>query len=199
VRFDFLKIGIIGGTFNPVHFGHLINAQVVMEDYGLEKVLFVPSKKPVHKDIDDPVSSDDRCRMVEIAIEGNPGLALSRAEVDRDTPSYTIVTVENMLKTNPEWELHLIIGYDSFLELNTWKDYSRLIGLVPVIVMNRPVAERGVSMPYRGYRNLEFSKNPMIEISSTWIRERISLDRTVRYFLPDGVIEYIMERGLYKS
>lgn len=189
------KLGIFGGTFNPVHYGHLINAERIRESCSLDKILFVPSKVPVHKDLAGAVAPEHRCKMVELAVAGNPGLGVSDIEIRREGPSYTIYTVREMMAAFPGADIHLIIGDDSYSEIETWKDYRDLLGLVTLVVMRRNGADR-IDLP--GRRPV-FADNPVIDISSTEIRGRIRQGLSVRYLLPEEVRRYIIESGLYKA
>lgn len=192
-----MKIGIFGGTFNPVHFGHLINAQDVLEEFHLDRVLFVPSKSPVHKEIQGIVSQDDRLRMVECAIAGNEGFELSMIELGRDAPSFTITTVRHLMKENQKADLSLVIGADSREDFHTWKDYQELLRLVPLIVMRRegekPMKNTRVDLPGQIF----YARNPLIGISSSRIRTLRETGRSIRYLVPDCVEKYINEKGLY--
>ncbi len=194
-----MKIGIFGGTFNPVHYGHLINAEQVREKFSLDRVLFVPSKHPVHKELEGSISSDHRVKMLELALEGNREMGVSTIEVDKDTPSYTIYTVNELEKQYPGDELFLIIGYDSYLEIGTWKNYRELLQKVNCIVMKResdsPQGENREELR----ESILFADNPVIEISSSVIRNRIRGGLSVTYMLPENVLDYINKKGFYKS
>lgn len=192
-----MKIGIFGGTFNPVHFGHLISAQDVLEEYQLDRILFVPSKAPVHKDIQGIVSQDDRLQMVEHAISGNQMFELSGIELNRESPSFTITTVRQIMKENPETEFYLVIGNDSMNEFHTWKDYLELLRLLPIIVMRReePASVTGDRVDLPG--QIHYAQNPFIDISSSRIRKLRKAGRSIRYLVPESVEKYIIEKGLY--
>jgi len=192
-----LKIGIFGGTFNPVHYGHLINAEFIRDAFSLDRILFIPSKAPVHKDLAENISPDDRFAILERAISGNSCFQASRVELDRHEPSYTVHTVDQIKAAKPGDEIFLIIGDDSFLSIHTWKDYRSLLKAVPVIVMNRQGnMVRNAAITY-DVSSVYYAGNPIIGISSTVIRERVRLNRSIRYLVPDEVIDYIMERELY--
>ena len=133
-----MKVGLFGGTFNPIHIGHLINAQFIREEFNLDFILFVPTKYPVHKELEDDVDAEHRYRMVKLAIEGVEYFKVSRLEIDRNRPSYTIFTIDDILKENPDWQLFFIIGYDAFNEIDTWKDWQRLLLTIDFIIMKRP-------------------------------------------------------------
>ncbi len=194
-----MRIGVLGGTFNPVHFGHLVNAETIREELRLDKVIFIPSKAPVHKELDGPVTTEDRCFMVEEAIRGNDFFEISRMEVDRPTPSYTIITVQELQETVKGAAIHLIIGYDSYLEFDTWKEYEQLAAMVPVIVMRRQSAGGPAEKKKIEFRKLIFAENPLIDISSSIIRERVRAGLSIRYMVPEGVQRHIQQRGLYRT
>ena len=193
-----LKIGIYGGTFNPVHYGHLLTVESVRDKYRLDRIVFIPAKTPVHKQMTDYASPEDRLAMVQAAVEGNEFFSVSEMEITRESASYTIYTLDILEKLYPGAELFLIIGSDSFNELDTWKAYSEIIERVAIIVMQRPdnVSLRQ-DILMQGSRFL-IHENPLIGISSSGIRERIRSGNSVRYMTPDKVIDYIYSKGLYK-
>ncbi len=194
-----MKIGIFGGTFNPIHNGHLINAQFIAERFSLDEVLFIPSKLPVHKGLAGDVSAEDRYEMAVRAIAGNNLFRVSRIEIDRETPSYTITTIRHLMKDRPRDELHLIIGADSYNELETWKEYRELLSIVRIIVLARPGSNIDTGR-YEGLAgNIEIAGNPLIAISSSDIRNRIRQRLSVRYLVPSEVENYINDKGLYRS
>lgn len=194
-----MKIGIYGGTFNPVHIGHLLNAQYVKDEFALDTILFVPSKTPVHKHLADQTSADDRCRMLELAIKGNSSFKVSRIEIDRAEPSYTILTVKEIAGLYPEAELYLILGADSFYEINIWKDHEKILAGTVIIVLRREGDFAFSDDIIRKGKKILFSKNPIIEISSSEVRSRIKRNSPVDYYLPGTVVEYINSKGLYKN
>lgn len=194
-----MKLGIFGGTFNPIHYGHLINAQLIFEDFDLDKVIFVPSKSPVHKEFINGATGEDRHRMIEYAIEGNSNFEISRIELDRDTPSYTIFTINELIDDYRESEFYLIIGIDSYNEFQTWKDYREILERVSLIVLKRPngqIVDREIQ---KMSDKIYFVENPPIGISSSKIREYIKLGRSIRYLVPVEVERYIIEKGLYTN
>jgi len=192
------NLGIFGGTFNPVHYGHLINAEWIRESCSLEKLVFVPSKVPVHKDLAGDVSTEHRCRMVELAVSGNENLGVSDIEIRREGPSYTIYTVRGIMAEHPGAHIHLVIGEDSYNEIETWKDYRDLLGLVTLVVMRRGAAPGRRRTDLAG-GTVIFADNPVIDISSTDVRARIRRGLSVRYLLPEDVRRYIIETGLYRA
>ncbi len=192
------RIGIFGGTFNPVHHGHLINIELIKERFSLDLVLFIPAKIPVHKQISGPVEPSDRLRMVELAIDGYPGFSVSSIEIDRCSPSYTITTLEELKISYPCEELILIIGSDSFNELDTWREYEKIIYEYSLIVMLRNGNEVLRDDLFSAAKKVDIHRESMIEISSSIIRERVKQGLPIRYMTTDSVIEHIMAKGLYK-
>ncbi len=194
-----MNIGVFGGTFNPIHYGHLVNVELIRDEFGLDMVLFIPAKRPVHKGLDFDVSGEQRFRMVELAIQGNPSFKASRVEIDRDQPSYTVTTLESLQNDRAGDELFLIIGEDSLNDLSGWKNPEEIVKLSRLIVMKRK-DDPFVTPTFIGKGDrIEFAHNPVIDISSTMIRERIVKGLSVRYLLPDMVIEYINTLELYRA
>ncbi|MCP4137992.1 MAG: nicotinate-nucleotide adenylyltransferase [bacterium] len=192
-----MRLGIYGGTFNPIHYGHLINAEVIKNDYDLHRVIFIPVRMPVHKDFMGVIPAEDRLAMVNLAIKGNEAFEVSSLEIDRNGPSYTIDTLKEVKKIYPRADVYLIIGADSFNELHSWKDYEAILTMANLVVMRRP----GIDEYRKDFRNIAreiiLAKNPMIEISSTYIRERVRNEQGIRYLTPPLVCDYIKEKRLY--
>jgi nicotinate-nucleotide adenylyltransferase len=193
-----VKLGIFGGTFNPIHYGHLINAEIIRSDFNLDRIILVPAKQPVHKSLDGNVPADERYAMAALAAGGAREIEVSRIEIDREEPSYTITTVHELLGLYPGSELYLIIGMDSLAELDRWRESGHLLEHVSVIVMKRPgTAGRQEGAPAAG--RVFYAENPLIDISSTMVRERLRAGKSVRFLLPDAVIDYIAKKGLYRN
>jgi len=193
-----VKLGIFGGTFNPIHYGHLINAEIIRSDYNLDRIILVPARQPVHKSLDGNVQAEERYAMAALAVGGAKETEVSRIEIDREEPSYTITTVHGLLELYPGSELSLVIGMDSLAELDGWRESDHLLEHVSVIVMRRPGP--GIApgaAPATG--RIHYAENPLIDISSTYIRDRIRAGKSVRYLLPDAVIDYIHRKGLYRN
>ncbi|HOD14663.1 MAG TPA: nicotinate-nucleotide adenylyltransferase [Spirochaetota bacterium] len=193
-----MKLGIFGGTFNPIHYGHLINAEIIRSDYNLDRIILVPARQPVHKSLDGNVQAEERYAMAALAVGGAKETEVSRIEIDREEPSYTITTVHGLLELYPGSELSLVIGMDSLAELDGWRESDHLLEHVSVIVMRRPGP--GIApgaAPATG--RIHYAENPLIDISSTYIRDRIRAGKSVRYLLPDAVIDYIHRKGLYRN
>jgi len=192
------RIGIFGGTFNPIHHGHLINIALVKENFDLDSVLFIPVKEPVHKSLRNNVLPGDRMKMVELAISGTDYYKALDIEIKRESPSYTITTLEELKKIYCNDELFLIIGSDSFNELDTWKEYKKILSDYAIIVLQRPGNEKLRDDILSIAKNIEFQKGYMIEISSSMIRDRVNKGLPINYFTANEVVSYIREKGLYK-
>ena len=216
-----MRLGILGGTFNPIHFGHLAAADEVRERLQLEKVIFIPSFLPPHKSNEEMPSTVHRQEMVRLAIKDNPHFILSDIELRRGGRSFTIDTILELLRMNAETDLYFITGLDSFLEIGTWKDGERLLTLCSFVVLSREgyrfrdVAKLGfLNAPVRelealdrrensevllqaGDLRIHFERIPFYDISSTDIRTRVREGRSVKYLLPDAVERYIIENNLY--
>lgn len=220
-----MKIGLFGGTFNPIHFGHLRAALEVREGFGLDRVYLIPAAVPPHKVQSGVAAAADRLRMIELAIAGASGMAVSDVETRRQGPSYTIDTVLHFRSELPAGaEIFLVVGWDAFIEIDTWKSFRKLMALVPVIVISRPdVANRcgeadgktlqdfirarvspectlsgspaGVSAP--GIRGVTLFEVTALDVSSSRIRERVGTGRSIRFLVPESVRQYIKTQGLY--
>jgi nicotinate-nucleotide adenylyltransferase len=193
-----LRIGVFGGTFNPIHFGHLITAELIRNDYSLDKIIFIPADIPVHKKLSGMVSGIDRYEMIKLAISGNEYFEVSDIEIKRKEPSYTILTIRELFKVYPESSIFMIIGGDSFNQLDTWREYKEIIDLIDIVVLRREG-----DLEYREdisslSDNFIFTDNPLVGISSTYIRERIKNDSGCKYLVPESVRDYIKEKRLYK-
>jgi len=220
-----MHIGLFGGTFNPVHIGHLRAALEVVEKFPLDECHFVPSATPPHKAAGDLVDASIRYDMICRAVAGQAGLKVSDIELKRAGPSYTVDTIRLFREKLPKSDrLYLIVGLDAFLELDTWKSYRTLLKSVAFIVMSRP--ERGlersserwralndflchvISEEYTGSEERSVFSHPqlmpvhvinvtMLDISSSKIRELIRSGCSVRYLLPAEVLDIVHSRGLY--
>ncbi len=188
------RIGIFGGTFNPIHTGHLIIAQEVLERIKLEKVIFVPCFIPPHKKETNLISATDRFKMASLAVKSNPKFEISNCEVRRKKVSFTIDTLKFFKnKFNGKADLFFIIGSDNIKEFKKWKGINEILKLVKMVVVNRP----GHPMKYlaKGFYKVLI---PGIDISSSLIRKRVALRKIIDYFLPSEVLIYIKNKGLYK-
>jgi nicotinate-nucleotide adenylyltransferase len=190
-------IGILGGTFNPIHLAHLILAEQAWEEFNLQKVFFIPSAHPPHKQKTEVEEFKHRFTMTRLAIRENPFFEISDIEMKRKGKSYSIETVREMKKLYPKNEIFFIIGADALLELPLWKTPEKLLQECKFIVVPRPGYPLK-EIPQRGSVIL-FSKFPLLGISSTEIRERIRKGKSIRYLTPLPVVEYIKTHRLYQK
>ena len=200
------KIGILGGTFDPVHIGHLILAQSAYEQLGLEKVIFIPSGKPPHKlNRADGASDGERLEMTRLAIEENSAFELSDMEMDSDEPTYSYLTLKKLSEENPENDYYFIIGEDSLVDFTSWKNPKEIVKYCHIVAGIRPgstdekieeIIEKTKKAVGGDYIHI---KSPALEISSREIRQKIRENRFVKYFIPDRVFDYIMKNGIYKE
>lgn len=188
-----MKIGILGGTFNPIHIGHLILAEEAREKLALDKIIFVPTYLPPHKDNSDIAAAEDRLTMVEVAISGNPYFSVSDLEIKRDGRSYTIDTIKELKIRYPKDDLYFIIGSDLLKYLQEWKDLTEIIKIVKFIAATRPgyplekIPSHISTLPIRA-----------VDISGFEIRKAIREGKSFRYLVPEEVFDYINKHGLYR-
>ncbi len=191
-----LNLGIFGGTFNPVHIGHLIIAEYVFSEFILDKIVFVPAYIPPHKSTEKITSAQHRLNMLKIALKNNKNFVYSEFEINQKTKSYTINTLKNFYNKNHK--LFLIIGDEWLNEFNTWYQYTKIFDYADLIVVRRTLLKPKIPGFLKKFKNqIHFSHNPLIEISSSMIRERLSQNKSVKYMLQDKVLKYIQKRKLY--
>ncbi len=221
-----MRIGLFGGTFNPVHFGHLRTVLEVREQFNLDRIYLIPSALPPHKSEAGIVSPSDRLEMIRRAVGKDSGFVVSDVELMRSGPSYTIDTLsffeDTLPKTDPRF---LIVGLDAFLEIHTWKDFRGILSRISLIVMGRPgafvrgqsgdmslaVADYldGLAPGYRYDRQQSVFVHPQfqpvyligvtsLDISSSAIRSLVRSGRSIRFLVPEPVSEYIFSKGLYQ-
>ncbi len=189
----------MGGTFNPIHSGHLLVGEAARESLSLDKVIFIPAGTPPHKEKEEILfSSEERYEMTKLAIRGNPGFGISRYEIEKSTPSYAIQTIQHFLELyGKETQLHFILGSDSIMEILSWHRGKEILGLCHFAVVVRPgFHETDLREKLKGYlkekeRKVTIIRAPVMEISSTEIRNRIHAGRTIRYLVPENVRKYI--------
>ena len=213
-----MKIGILGGTFDPVHFGHLRTAEEVGENFGLEKVYLIPSNKPPHKKRRQVTGFNERLTMLKYAIEDSEILDVLDIEGKRGGYSYTIDTLREL--SSESWfgkdaDMYFIIGIDAFGEIDTWKDYKRLFKYANFIVVKRPgysgleevikkikipyVKKEGDIIELATGKNLYLTSVTYMDISSTKIRELIRKGKSISFLLPEKVKDYILKKKLYRG
>ncbi|MEV8253779.1 nicotinate-nucleotide adenylyltransferase [Rhodoglobus sp. NPDC076762] len=189
------RIGIMGGTFDPIHNGHLVAASEAQIQFNLDEVVFVPTAKPWMKDTVTP--GEHRYLMTVIATAANPGFNVSRVDLEREGATYTIDTLRDMRKAYPEADLFFITGADAVAQIMEWKDVAEVWTLAHFIAVSRPGHALTISgLPEQGVSSLEV---PALAISSTDCRNRVSRGYPVWYLVPDGVVQYIAKHHLYRS
>ena len=192
------RIGILGGTFDPIHLGHLIIAQEALAQCCLDRVLFVPSADPPHKRVAEMAPAESRARMVTLALDSQPRFELCRIEIERTGKSYTVETLRQLRrKLGTRTEFYLIIGADNAVEMSTWCDPQGVLGLAHVTVAGRP-GFLPADVDDRIAAQMRFLDTPLLEISSTQIRSRIRTGRPIRYWVPENVARFIETHRLYR-
>jgi nicotinate-nucleotide adenylyltransferase len=200
---DARRIGMMGGTFDPIHLGHLAVAEEAREALGLERVLFVPAGQPPHKLPGSVSDVRDRVAMVQLAIADNPAFELSAIEVERKGPSFTVDTVEALAAAHPGTMLHLILSAETFAELPSWHEPDRLFEAARMAVVPRegyPAPDPAwVDRAFPGREDrVDYLGGPRIGLSSTALRGRVAAGRSIRYLVPPAVEAYIVEHQLYR-
>jgi nicotinate-nucleotide adenylyltransferase len=185
------KIGILGGSFNPIHLGHLIIAQNALEELHLDKVIFIPTNITPLKTRSALIDPRHRLNMIKLAIKGNKGFAVSDIEIRRGGISYTIDTLSLLKKKYPYAKLFLIIGSDSLKILKKWKDLKGIQKLCRIVLARRTGSKITKGLSY------QILTNPLIDISSMEIRRRVYLGLSLKYLVPDSVKRYIKKKRLY--
>lgn len=190
------KVGIFGGTFDPIHLGHLITAQTLLEKRRLQKIIFVPTFISPHKLQYEYSSSEHRYKMTELAISSHPCFEISDFELNRDEVSYTINTLIEFSKKYNSMEL--IIGFDNLVKFDLWHKPDEILELANLVVMKRTY-DKGIKSANKYFEKAQFIDTPTIEISGTDIRRRVKYKRPIDYFVPKTVKDYIIENKLYRT
>jgi nicotinate-nucleotide adenylyltransferase len=197
-----LRVGILGGTFNPPHVGHLVCAQEAYARLGLDLVLFAPVREPPHKAIEADPGCEHRVRLTELAVAGDERFSVSRVDADRPGPSWTVDTLRRLHADAPEQDLTFIVGGDMAYSLPTWREPQAVLELAELGVAEREgvgradVAEALSALP-GALDRVRFFEMPRIDVSSSYIRRQVTAGRPVRYLVPDAVAEYMRTHDLY--
>jgi nicotinate-nucleotide adenylyltransferase len=187
---------LLGGTFDPIHLGHLRAAENARESARLERVEFIPAHVPPHR-TETASPALDRFAMVALATASHVQFVASDLELRREGPSYTVDTVAGLLESRPQDEFVLVLGADAYAEVATWKQAERLLGLCRLAVVPRPGAA-AASAGIGGGDGVVHVEGPGLEVSSTEVRRRVREGRSIRYLVPDAVADYIGKKGLYR-
>ena len=191
------RLGVMGGTFDPVHHGHLVAASEAAARFELDEVVFVPTGHPTFKLDQDVTTAEHRYLMTVIATASNPRFTVSRVDVDRPGPTYTLDTLSDLHRERPDAELFFITGADALGQILSWKGVDQLWALAHFVAVSRPGHRLTISgLPEQGVSSLEV---PALAISSTDCRSRVSRGFPVWYLVPDGVVQYISKHHLYRS
>lgn len=214
-----MKIGIIGGTFNPIHLAHLRIAEEVRDRLTLERVIFIPAAKPPHKELDGDLSFEHRLKMVELAIADNPAFTVSTLEEERGGTSYSVHTLAELRTLYPGDELYFIIGSDSFRDISSWYRYAEIFAACNIVVVERPGAEikdlrtplpvaiaaefcydsARLCLTHRSGFSVYYLAGIPLAISSSEIRSLARGGHSLRYLLPERVAGYIEEKRIYRE
>lgn len=197
------KIGIMGGTFNPIHIGHMIAAAEVCDKFKMDKILFIPDSDPPHKS-NGIADIRDRFNMVRLAICGNTEFCISDIEAKRKGKTYTYDTLNELGKMYDDVEFYFIIGYDTLITMDTWKNAGDVFKMCKFIAVNRMNNTEDMEKAIKEKRKLYNADIycidiPDVNISSTEVRRRVKCGESIRYLVPDGVRQYISDNGLYKG
>ncbi|MGV0606539.1 nicotinate-nucleotide adenylyltransferase [Mycolicibacterium sp. XJ1904] len=195
------RLGVMGGTFDPIHNGHLVAASEVADRFGLDEVVFVPTGQPWQKDRD-VTAAEDRYLMTVIATASNPRFSVSRVDIDRGGPTYTKDTLRDLHALNPDADLYFITGADALASILTWQNWEDMFAIANFVGVSRPgyeldgkhIAAAVKELPDDALRLVEV---PALAISSTDCRKRAQENRPIWYLVPDGVVQYVAKRKLY--
>ena len=201
-----MRIGVFGGSFDPVHLGHLIMAEACREQASLEQVLFVPAARPPHKQNQSQTPFHLRVEMLALAIAGNPAFHIDELEKDRPGPSFTADTLDLLHEREPSAQLCLILGADSVVDLHLWYDPRRIIERATLLVVGRPGSQlptpdalmQSLKLPAEVPLRVQAIECPLVEIASRDLRQRLAEGRSVRYQVPRSVEAYIAQHELYR-
>lgn len=193
------RIGIMGGTFDPIHNGHLVAGSEVADHFNLDLVIYAPTGQPWQKADRKVSSAEDRYLMTVIATASNPRFSVTRVDIDRDGPTYTLDTLQDLREQFPDAQLYFITGADALAKIMTWRDWEKMFELAEFVGVTRPGYELGEDfLPPHAQERVHLIEIPAMAISSTDCRARAHAGRPVWYLVPDGVVQYIAKRGLYR-
>ena len=192
-----MRLGVMGGTFDPIHHGHLVAASEVASEFGLDEVVFVPTGRPWQKAEREVSPAEHRYLMTVIATASNPRFTVSRVDIERGRTTYTIDTLRDLREQRPDAELFFITGADALAQILSWKDVDELWELAHFVGVTRPGHElSGTGLPVDG---VSLTEVPAMAISSTDCRDRVAAGAPVWYLVPDGVVQYIAKYRLYRD
>lgn len=192
------QVGLFGGSFNPPHVAHLVIAELICDQFNLDKILWIPNFQSPLKRLEDVAPANQRVEMTRLAIEHNDRFALNEVEVRRKGVSYTVETIRELQERHPDVTFHMIIGSDSLESFGAWHRPDEILERVAMIVFRRPGAS-AVPPPAGFEERVTFADAPLLEISGTTIRNRLHAGRSIRYMVPDPVHSYIFDNGLYSA
>lgn len=214
-----LRVGLFGGSFNPIHIGHLRAAEEVREAQRLDRVLFIPAALPPHKRTHQLATPQQRLEMVRLAIAGNPYFRVSDIELRRSGRSYSVDTLRELRQKFPNWHLYFIVGSDAFAEIHTWKEFEQLFALAHFVVVSRPggpvaplprllpvvtrrafwYAPPGLQLVHESGHRVTFQPITGFDVSATTIRRHLKRGRSIRYLVPAAVEQYIARHQIYQG
>lgn len=197
-----MRLGIMGGTFDPVHYGHLVIAEEARYEFALDRVVWVPAGDPPHKQSREVVSQEHRYAMVLLATASHPAFEVSRLELERSGPSYTVDTIRAFSELRPEAELFFITGADATLEILTWHRHDDLIRMCRFIAVTRPgydLNRLSAELPEPYLARISTIQAPGVDISSTDLRQRLRDGEPVKYLVPEAVEAYLQKHRLYSE
>lgn len=192
------RVGVMGGTFDPIHHGHLVAASEVADRFSLDEVVFVPTGQPWQKADRVVTGTEHRYLMTVIATASHPDFSVSRVDIDRGGPTYTLDTLRDLRAALPGAELFFITGADALASIMSWRDWDQMFDLAHFVAVTRPGYELdGSFLPAEVQSKVHVVEVPALAISSTECRQRAAHGRPVRYLVPDGVVQYIAKNELY--